>query len=104
MLTACPPTRFSLICTQCLPMLGKSMLFDQKHRLSSGPHSSPSDCSAARQLHTRLRLGLFVVVAVYAAMYLLGFLASPSGRFAMLDGAENMDLAGQIATGTLPPV
>jgi len=37
-------------------------------------------------------------------MYLLSFLASPSGRFAMLDGAENMDLARQIATGTLPPV
>jgi hypothetical protein len=38
------------------------------------------------------------------AAYLVPHLDSPAGRFPVLDGAENMELARQIATGSLPPI
>ena len=57
----------------------------------------------ARRLHSWVCLGWLVALIVYIAAYLLAYLASPSGRFPMLDAAENINLASQIAGGTLPP-
>jgi hypothetical protein len=45
-------------------------------------------------------LGLAILAC--AGLHLRFYLASPSGRFPVLDGAENMALAQQIAAGTLP--
>ena len=38
---------------------------------------------------------------LYSAAYLRFYLASPAGRFPTLDGAENVELAREIASGTL---
>src|SRR5205807_7081504 len=62
---------------------------------SAGPVLSGPENSWAR-------LVLIVGVAIYAGVYLLSFLASPLGRIPLLDGAENVELATQIAAGSLP--
>ena len=58
--------------------------------------------SPLRQRHARLRFALIIAVGLYVTVYLRYYLASPAGRFPLLDGAENMDLARQLAAGTLP--
>ncbi len=45
---------------------------------------------------------LLFAVGLYVTAYVVEFLASPSGRFPMLDAAEHLELARQIAAGTLP--
>jgi 4-amino-4-deoxy-L-arabinose transferase-like glycosyltransferase len=60
------------------------------------------DFGDLRQRHRHVLLLVMVGVGAYMAAYLVIHLASPSGQFPVLDGAENMALARQIATGTLP--
>lgn len=45
---------------------------------------------------------LVLCVGLYTLAYAWGFLSSPLGRYPLLDGAENMALAQQVATRTLP--
>ena len=47
---------------------------------------------------------LLLGLSVYMLAYFLPHLDSPAGRFPVLDGAENMELARQMATGALPHV
>src|SRR5262250_73356 len=56
----------------------------------------------AAQRHQRACLLLGLAIAAVIALHLRFFLASPSGRFPALDGAENLALAQRIAQGTLP--
>ena len=61
-----------------------------------------SEMRALRPRHRRVRLGLFVFIGLYVALYLRVFLGSSMGRFPVLDGAENIQLAARIAQGALP--
>jgi 4-amino-4-deoxy-L-arabinose transferase-like glycosyltransferase len=47
-------------------------------------------------------VGLALVILVYGGGYLLWYLGTPLGRAPQLDGRENLELAAQIAGGTLP--
>lgn len=52
----------------------------------------------------RLRLGFVVLLALlYGGAHLTWYWVTPLGRSAVLDERENLQLAVQIATGTLPP-
>ncbi|HXU78799.1 MAG TPA: hypothetical protein VN794_19640 [Methylomirabilota bacterium] len=55
-----------------------------------------------RRQHARVCLLVGLLITVVVALHLRFFLASPSGRFPVLDGAENISLAQRIAQGTLP--
>jgi hypothetical protein len=54
--------------------------------------------------HVQFCLALAAGLSVYVLGYLLWFLGSPLGRYPLLDSAENLTLARQIAEGTLPPI
>ncbi len=67
-----------------------------RNALTASP-TSPVEATPLRSF----RLLLIGLVA-YVAAYSLPYLNSPAGRFPLLDGAENLDLAHRIAAGTLP--
>lgn len=73
--------------------------------IQSGTTPGPSIAGSGEvklNRHRYIRLGVFIVILVVTAVHLQIYLASPTGRFPVLDGAENFLLARQIATGTLP--
>ena len=57
-----------------------------------------------RRRHVQLCLAILAGLSVYVLSYLLWFVGSPLGRYPLLDSAENLSLARQIAEGTLPPI
>ena len=57
---------------------------------------------SSREAHAKARGLLLVAIAFYVAFYLVVYLSSPAGRYPVLDAAENLSLAGQIAEHTLP--
>ncbi len=62
----------------------------------------PPAASTPRTRQQRFALGVALAVALYGVAYLIWYLQTPLGRAPQLDGAENIALARQIATGTLP--
>jgi hypothetical protein len=54
--------------------------------------------------HTQTAAAALITVCLYVFAYAQWFLNTPLGRFPLLDSAENLQLAGQIADGTLPRV
>src|SRR5690606_28381119 len=67
--------------------------------MSSEPASAPPDEFRYR----RLMHGLMVTVFAYGLWHLAWYWQTPLGQSPVLDERENLDLAAQIARGTLPP-
>jgi len=62
----------------------------------------PPAASTLRTRQSRFAIGVTLAVALYGISYLIWYLQTPLGRAPQLDGAENIALAQQIASGTLP--
>ncbi len=67
------------------------------------PHARPDEPGPAEAAPRRSRTTGWVALAVflYGTCYLIWYLGTPLGRAPQLDGRENLELAAQIAQGTL---